>query len=303
MEKTSPMPGKPKGLSSFISKSKARLVGKLSPGRARGQIESMLFTPQAADSKAMRLPRGVEQFIIKTADGKLQAYRAGRGPCVVFVHGWDGGAYQFFPLMRGLARIGFSSLSFDHLGHGLSDKKPATLQQSIKTSNLVLNQVQKTTDGLCAAVGHGTGCIAIVNANKRDVALDDLPLLMIAPVFNYKLHILKRLVKLGLPADMVKQYASEFSKIYRSEYQQLELAGKLSRYSDNAAIAHDESDKESAVADSIQFCERYPLTRLMLSKDTDHIRIINSESVWQELKSHLNYDDTTINFSSEFIDQ
>ena len=41
----------------------------------------------------------------------------------------------------------------------------------------------------------------------------------------------------------------------------------------------------------------------MLSKDTDHIRIINSESVWQELKSHLDYDDTTINFSSEFIDQ
>jgi esterase/lipase len=301
MEKTPPLPAKPKSISSFFSKSKARLVGKLSPSRARSQIESMLFTPQAANSKALRLPRGIEQFIIKTADGKLQAYQSGRGPTVVFVHGWDGGAYQFFPLMRGLARCGFSSLAFDHLGHGLSDKKTASLQQSIKTCNQVLNQVQKSTDGLCAAVGHGTGCIAIVNA--RDVALNDLPLLMIAPVFNYKLHILKRLVKLGLPADMVKQYANEFSKTYRSEYQKLELGGKLSRYSDSTAIAHDESDKESAIADSIQFCERYPLTRLMISKDTDHIRIINSESVWQELKSHLNYDDTTINFSSEFIDQ
>jgi esterase/lipase len=301
MEKTSPLPAKPKGISSFFSKSKARLVGKLSPGLARSQLESMLFTPQAANSKASRLPRGIEQFIIKTADGKLQAYQSGRGPTVVFVHGWDGGAYQFFPLMRGLAHCGFSSLAFDHLGHGLSDKKPATLQQSIKTCNHVLNQVQKSTDELCAAVGHGTGCIAIVNA--RDVVLNDLPLLMIAPIFNYKLHILKRLVKLGLPADMVKQYANEFSKTYRSEYQKLELGGKLSRYCDSTAIAHDESDKESAVADSIQFCERYPLTRLMISKDTDHIRIINSESVWQELKSHLNYDDTTINFSAEIIDQ
>ena len=301
MEKTSPLPGKPRSLSAFLSKSKARLAGKLSPGLARSQIESMLFTPQAVDSKALRLPRGIEQLIIKTDDGKLQAYQAGRGPTVVFVHGWDGGACQFFPLMRGLARCGFSSLAFDHLGHGLSDKKTATLQQSINTCNHVLNQVQKSTDGLYAAVGHATGCIAIVNA--RNVVLKDLPLLMIAPVFNYKLHVLKRLVKLGLPADMVKQYATGFAKTYRSEYQKLELAGKLSLYCDSTAIAHDESDKESAVTDSIKFCDRYPLTRLMVTKDTDHIRIINSESVWQELKSHLNYDDTTINFSSEIIDQ
>jgi hypothetical protein len=301
MEKASLLPGKPKSLSSFLSKSKARLVGKLSPGLARSQIESMLFTPQVANSKALRLPRGIEQFIIKTDDGKLQAYQSGRGPTVVFVHGWDGGAYQFFPLMRGLARCGFSSLAFDHLGHGLSDKKPATLQQSIKTCNHVLNQVQKTTDGLCATVGHATGCIAIANA--RNMALKDLPLLMISPVFNYKLHVLKRLVKLGLPSGMVKQYANGFSTTYRSEYQKLELAGKLSLYSDSTAIAHDESDKESAVADSIEFCKRYPLTRLMVTKDTDHIRIINSESVWQELKSHLNYDDTTINFTSEIVNQ
>jgi esterase/lipase len=301
MEKTSPRPDKPKSLSSFLSKSKARLVGKLSPGLARSQIESMLFTPQTANGKALRLPRGIDQLIIKTADGRLQAYQAGRGPTVVFVHGWNGGAYQFFPLMRGLARCGFSSLAFDHLGHGLSDKKPATLQQSIKTCNHVLNQVQKSPDGLCAAVGHSTGCIAIINA--RDVALDDLPLLMVAPVFNYKLHILKRLVKLGLPADMVKEYANGFSKTYRSEYQKLELAGKLAQYADSTAIAHDESDKETPVADSIEFCKRYPLTRLMVTKDTDHIRIINSESVWQELKSHLNYDDTTINFTAEIINQ
>jgi len=301
MEKTSPLPGKPKSLSSFFSKNKARLMGKLAPGLAGNQIESMLSKPQAANSKSVRLPRGIEQFIIKTGDGKLQAYRTGRGPTAVFIHGWDGGAYQFFPLMRGLARCGFSSLAFDHLGHGLSDKKPATLQESIDSCNHVLDQVKKSTDGLCAVVGHSTGCIAIANA--RPALLKDLPLLMIAPIFNYKLHVLKRLVKLGLPADMVKQYANGFSKTYRSEYQKLDLAAKLSRYAASTAIAHDESDKESAVADSIKFCDRYPLTRLMLTRDSDHVRIINSESVWQELKSHLNYDDTTINFSAEFIDQ
>ena len=150
-------------------------------------------------------------------------------------------------------------------------------------------------------VGNATDYIALVIA--RRLVIKNRPLLMIAPVFNNKLHVLKMLVKLGMPDYMIKQYATGFSKTYRSEYQKLELAGKLSLFSDSTAIAHDESDKESAIADSIKFCERYPLTRLMVTKDTDHIRIINSESVWQELKSHLNYDDTTINFITEIVDQ
>ena len=300
MEKTSSLPGKSKSLTSFLSKGKARLLGKLAPGLANSQIDSMLFVTKATDSKLVRLPRGIEQFIIKTNDGKLQAYQTGRGPTVVFVHGWGGGAHQFFPLMRGLARCGFSSLAFDHLGHGLSDKKPSTLQQSISTCNHVFSQVRKSTEGLCAVVGHSTGCIEITNA--RVALVKDLPLFLIAPVFNYKLFYLKKLVNLGLPADMVKQYANRFSETYRQEYRKLELAGKLAAYADVTTIAHDESDKDSAVADSLKFCKRYPLTRLMVTKDTDHLRIINSESVWQALKSHLNYDDTTINFTAEIID-
>jgi len=299
MEKTSSLPVKPKGLNSLLSKGKASLLGKLAPGWANSQIDSMLFIPRAADSKVVRLPRGIEQFIIKTNDGKLQAYQTGRGPTVVFVHGWGGGAHQFFPLMRGLARCGFSSLAFDHLGHGRSDKKPSTLQQSITTLNDVLHQVRSSAEGLCAMVGHSTGCIEIANA--RPALIKGLPLFLIAPIFNYKLFFLKKLVNLGLPATVVKQYANQFSKTYRSEYQKFDLATKLVLYDDVTAIAHDESDKNSAVADSIEFCKRYPHTRLMLTKDTDHVRIINSESVWQELKSHLNYDDTTINFTTDII--
>lgn len=299
MEKTSPLPGKPKSLSSFLSRNKARLVSKFAPGLASGQIDSMLFVQQSAERSAVRLPRGFEQYVIKTNDGKLQAYRAGKGPTVVFVHGWGGGAQQFFPLMRGLARIGFSSLAFDQLGHGHSDRKPGTLHQSIRTCNEVFDQVRKSRDGLSALVGHSTGCVSITNA--RAPIIKDLPLLLIAPVFNYKRYFLKKLVGLGLPADMVKQYANGFSRSYRSEYRKLELADTLVPYADVSVIAHDESDSESAVADSVAFCKRHPLTRLMVTRHTDHVRIISSESVWQVLKSHVGYDDSTINYTSEIL--
>ena len=286
-------------LFSSLARRKASVLGKYLPGWTNDKIDSMLFIPKATDAKEIRLPRGFEQFVMKTDDGNVQAYQTGRGPMVLFVHGWGGGANQFFPLMRGLAECGFTALAFDHLGHGKSDTKPATLQQSIATTNEILNSLKRTDRGLCAIVGHSTGCISIANA--RPALVKDLALFLISPVFNYKLYFLKKLVKLKLPADLVKQYANRFAKIYRSEYQRLQLSTNLARYGDVTVIAHDESDSESSISESTRFCATYPLTKLLVTKHTDHVRIINSESVWQALKSHLNYDDTTINFTAEVI--
>ena len=284
-----------------FAKKKARLMTRLMPGWTNNKIDSMLFVPRVRNAKPIKLPRGFTETDIKTNDGTVRAYQTGKGPTVVFVHGWGGGAPQFFPLMRGLAQCGFSSLAFDHLGHGQSEMQPATLHQSVKTTNHVLEMVKKSSDGLYSIVGHSTGCIAI--AASRNALVRDTPLFLISPVFNYKLYFLKKLVSLKLHADLVKQYANRFAKNYRAEYKKLELARNLDKYGDITVIAHAESDAESAFSDSERFCAKYPLTKLLVASNTDHVRIINSEVVWQELKSHLNYDDTTINFTAEIIYQ
>ena len=287
------------GLFSRLARKKDSLLDSLVPGWTDSRIENQLFVHATKESKAARTPKGFRQFAMKTSDGTVNAYETGKGPTVVFVHGWGGGANQFFPLMRGLAQCGFRSVAFDHLGHGGSEQKPATLHQTIATTNHVLDKVRHGQDGLCAIVGHSTGCIAIAAA--RNALVRDLPLFMISPVFNYKLFFLKKLVKLNLHTDIVKKYANGFAREYRGEYQKLELARNLDKYSDSTVIAHDESDNESSIEESIKFCDKYPLTKLLTTKDWDHQRIINSESVWQQLKSHLNYDDTSVNFTAEVV--
>ena len=302
MEKVSSSPGSPGigSLVTFAKKKKDRLLNKLVPGWTTSKIEAQLLIPKAHDNKTIRLPRGFVQSSLNTKDGTVQIYATGSGPTVIFNHGWGGGAHQFFPLMRGLAQCGFKSIAFDHLGHGLSDAKPATLHQLIATTNFVINTIRSNpNDGIAAIVGHSTGCIA--TANAVSALIRDVPLFLISPVFNFKLFFLKKLVKTRIDGELIKQYANHFSKTYRRDYLKYELARNLDKYSDVAVIAHDESDAESAISDSVKFCARYPLTRLMVTKQYDHQRIINSESVWQELKSTLNYDDTTINFTAEVI--
>ena len=283
-------------LVSKMARKTSQVQNKLAPGWSVNRIDSLLFAPHTRKPGSVQTPKGFKSETIRTNDGDVHALSTGSGPMVLFLHGWGGTASQFIPLMNGLARCGFSAVAIDHLGHGLSAAKATTLRQSIDTTNAVIEQVRRNaSDGLVAIVGHSTGCIAIANA--RPTLINEIPLFLISPVFNYRLYFLKKLVKLKLHPEVVKQYASRFGKTFKLNYGKYDLAARLTKYADITTIAHDERDVESAVAGSVKFCQQNPLTRLLVTKNLDHNRIINSESVWQELKSTVNYDDTTINFS------
>ena len=275
------------------------LLSKLAPGWSHSRIDNLLLIPESSRA-TVRVPRKIEQSVLDTKHGKICMYRIGTGPAVVFVHGLGGRASQFFAIMQGLARIGFTAVAFDHLGHGQSEIKRSDLQQFIATTNEVLSHTAKQTkEGLYSVAAHSTGCIAVANA--RPALLKHVRLFLVSPVFNFRLFFLKRLVKLNLHPNLLKQYTSRFARLYEREYCKLELRRTLARYGDVTVIAHDESDKTSPVADSINFCRRYPLTRLRLTRGFGHSRILDSESIWQELKSHLDYDDTTINFTETLM--
>ena len=270
------------------------------PGRMNSKVEEILFIPNLKQNITVRIPKGIRESRMKTPHGHIQVYEIGSGPTVVFVHGWGGGAPQFFPLMRGLARCGFTALAFDQLGHGKSDSKPATIFQSISTTNFVLQHVNnKYEDGLYAVVGHSTGCIAIANCNRSIIR--NVYLFLISPVFKYKIYFLKKLQQVPMGTGQTKKYAAQFVKDYEARYGKISLARQLPKSANMTAIVHDRSDSQSPVAYSQAFCRRYPLTKLLITDGRGHYQVISTESLWQELKSHLNYEDTTINFAQNYL--
>lgn len=275
----------------------SQFLGRMFPAWAERDIDSRLFLPNNHGSKQIRAPRGFSENLIDTPKGKVNLYQFGAGPAVLLVHGWGGGAYQFFSLMRGLQACGFTAIAFDHLGHEKSEVKPATLENMVATTNFIVSSVKKNhQEGLYTVVAHDLGCIA--TANVRANLIKGLPLFLISPIFNYKLYFLKRMGKLNLHPKVLQQHARRFVSTYARDYAKMELNRSLAPYADDTVIAHDQNDEISPLADSMKFCEKHPLTKLLVTKNTDHYRIISSETLWAELKSHINYEDTTINFSS-----
>ena len=268
------------------------MLNKLAPNWTYHKVEDLLLIPNRKKTNRQNTSQGIDQFVINTPDGAIHGYKCGRGPTVVLVHGWSGGAYQFFPLMRGLAQIGFKAVSFDHFGHGQSDDTTrASLQRFISATNIILKYVKTNSDELAAVVAHSMGCIAVANAHPNFIR--ETPLLFISPIFNFKKYFTKQVNLLGFDPELSKKYLSRFEDNYRGELDQMELAKKLKDYAANTVIAHDKSDEEGNILDSMKFCSANPLAKLHVTKGYGHTRIINSESVWQQLKSHLNYEDIT----------
>jgi pimeloyl-ACP methyl ester carboxylesterase len=289
-------------LFSIFGKKVGLIISKLAPRWTHSQIDALVFKSTLDNPKTIRIPRGFKEVTFKLKDGSINSYQTGKGPIVVFVHGMGGSAQQFFPLMRGLSQCGFKTITFDHFGHGKSDKGPNSLDQLIATTNQALSEIRKVyKESPSCIVAHSTGCIAVTNV--RHGLLKNTPLLLVSPVFNYKLFFLKKLVKLDLHSDILKEYATRFSKVYNREYAALDLAKNLEKYSDISVIVHDREDSDSPVSDSVKFTTRYPLTKILLTTGLDHNRVLLSESVWHELKSVVHYEDTTINFTQKILGQ
>ncbi len=292
------LPPKKNRLSLSVSKGYELALHKLAPGRIYKQLEDSFLNPESKIIDKKKIPHGIKLFNLNTRNGTLQGYQLGHGPTVLLVHGWSGGAYQFFPLMNGLSRCGFNAVSFDHFGHGHSDKNHASIPEFISSVNAMLSHLKNTTqDGLAAIVGHSMGCTAIVNAPKK--MINSIPLFFISPVFNFRTYFAKQLNLQHIYSKLSKQYQLKFEKDHLKKIDKIELKQKLADYSSDTLIIHDRNDHESKIIDSLNFCSAHPLTKLVAAKGYDHTRLIHAETVWQQLKSHLNYEDITSNRFSE----
>lgn len=277
-----------------MSKAASLALSRLAPNWTYSKVEDLLLTPKSRKPDLSSLPNGIRKFKIDTKQGELAGYQLGSGPAVILVHGWSGGAYQFFPLMRGLAQIGFRAIAFDHFAHGHSSGKQASLQSFVNATESVIRLVKsKVSDGIVGIVGHSLGCNAIANTDQK--LIGDAAIMLISPIFDMPKFFAQQIQLPGLHPDLAGKYMARLEQKSKLDYERMSLVIKLLPYDSQTVIAHDKSDRISSFNDSAKFCAKNPLTKLNITNDLGHERIINSESVWQQLKSHLNYEDITVN--------
>ncbi|MET0182164.1 MAG: alpha/beta hydrolase [Caulobacterales bacterium] len=106
--------------------------------------------------------------MILTQAGEIAVWRAGDGPAVMLVHGWEDDHTLWSPLVEKLLGAGFSVIAFDLPGHGHSSGGGI----GVVPAKLALHGVARHCGPIFAIAGHSLGASATLSALSEGVRAD-----------------------------------------------------------------------------------------------------------------------------------
>ncbi|WP_165777092.1 alpha/beta hydrolase [Paremcibacter congregatus] len=215
---------------------------------------------------------------------KLVAWTWGKGPIVVFVHGWGGRGSQMAPLALHMAERGFQSVVFDVTGHGASSGRQASFRNFISDIGDLTKYLNRE---IYAFIGHSAGGLCMMAARELEGIKADHYVCISSPRYPYPpIQIIRKL--LGISDKMIVRCKKYYSEQFRSSWESLE---KGHAYADNnqekLLLIYDESDTYVAHTDGDEIQRTWPTAKLVKTQELGHYKILISREVEQIVEGFL----------------
>lgn len=219
-----------------------------------------------------------ERWELSSGVGRLVAFRFGRGPVVILVHGWNGRGAQLGGFITPLVKAGFGVVTFDAPGHGLSDGSAASVVGFADAFDRVVSALREQGEEVHAVVAHSLGAAAVTFSENRRVR-------------GQSSAALRRLVFVAPPIDIedwVKEFASTLGISEATEHAvrgliQARVGYRISDlYAPDLArelsapllVLHDEQDVSVPIRAGEALASAWPNARLVRSSGLGHTRIL-----------------------------
>src|SRR6185436_14479417 len=135
------------------------------PGVAGWWADRLFFTPPrpALSPRLQSILAAGQRFDVPFGGGTLPAWRWGRGPTVLLVHGWGSRGGHLGVLVTGLAEAGFSPVAFDGPAHGEAPGRHTNVPEIAGA----LAAVVAAAGPVYGVVAHSAGAAATALALQR----------------------------------------------------------------------------------------------------------------------------------------
>jgi len=237
------------------------------------QLAHAFLTPsrQSRQAEPEFMP-GAEHFSIDTPEGKVAARRAGAGPTVVLVHGWEGRASDLAAFAPPLLDAGYRVVAIDLPAHGLSEAKRTSIPQSADA----LFWVQQFLGPLHAAIAHSVGTAVVVEAMAAGMQIGRVALIS-APA-RYVDYVFAFAAQAGLDHAQTEQMIVAL-KDMRVDVRAVATPLHARQMRQPALFVHSADDRVVAVKDGRENASAWPGALFMQVENLGHRRILQSPEV------------------------
>ena len=258
-----------------------RLVPQRTAAAVKGRFFAPACHPLTPEGKDW-LKKG-RPFRIQVDGKAVQGWEWGRGPSVLFVHGWNGRGANFAPFFGPLLEAGFSVAAFDAPAHGLSDGRTSSYFQFTDALRAVMRTgVGRRMHGL---IGHSVGGAAVIGALSREKTA--VQTVLISPALDLQNILASAFEGFGVPLGIFRGVIAALERKYGYSLEKDNPIRLLPTLKTPVFIVHDRADETTPYLESRRAAEQCPNVSLHTTEGLGHKRILADPAVVARVMAHL----------------
>ena len=269
-----------------------RGITPVAPGAAAA-LAMVLFRrpPRHRDSAEERGTLATAEHLLLSQDGKpLAAWRWGRGPAVLLVHGWGSRGSRLASFVAPLTEAGFSVVSFDAPGHGASAGRLSSLPQFIGALQAVARELgdnEESGSGCRSAgpvpatfsgiVAHSMGGAATTLAMGRGLSVGRV--VFLAPAADPAGYSERFAELIGLTPGVLARMKRSIERRFGQSWDEFDVLRAAAKMTAPLLVFHDREDRDVAWEDGAAIARTWPGAEFVSTSGLGHRRIVHDPDV------------------------
>ncbi len=252
-----------------------RAIQAISPARAAAIAERLFFTtPRARLSRTMQahLERA-RPFSVTVETLRIAAWSWGDGPVVYLMHGWGSRGGRLTAYVAPLLDAGFRVVTFDGLGHGVSEGRMSSMPQLART----LRAVVDATGPAHGLIAHSLGASAATLA--MDWGLEVARAVFIAPAADPVGFTERWAEQLGMRPEVLERMRLSSQRRLAFSWDELDVRAMAARRATELLVIHDTTDAVVPWSDGAAIAAAWPNSRLVTTSGMGHSEVVRAPQV------------------------
>lgn len=250
------------------------------PGRAMRAAARLFATPPryAHTRGELEFLASGTRFDIAAPDGRLAAWSYGAGERVVVLsHGWGGRGAQLRSFVPALIAQGHRVVLFDHIAHGLSEGREASIVHFMKDLDAVAAHLEREGARVVGMVSHSLGAAAVgawLNRTQREMRV-----VLLAPPISVERHSSYFARRLGIAESVRRSMQEHLEHRLGHRWSEFELPDSVARVRSAALVIHDANDEEVSAAAGLALARAWRGARFLQTRGLGHRVILRDPTV------------------------
>src|SRR6266581_1777866 len=212
----------------------------------------------------------------------------GRGPLVVFVHGWSGRAAQMAPLALHVANLGFRSVAIDVTGHGDSPKRHTRWDYFFRDIAVLS---QSLHEEVYAYVGHSAGALSMMAARALKGIHAQRYACICAPSFPFPpINVIQK--KLNPKESVLEHYKRYIAGQFETTWEELEAGCSYANAGSDTLLFYDETDRFVHHSEGDRIQTLCPGAQVVKTRAYSHQEILAAPELARTLGAFLQQEST-----------